>query len=232
MDDARIVEMVNEGKTLVDIILATKARRIEILRCCAQHRVLTRLRSNQTKPRVWPVSAKPRGRPKKVSDELLREMIAGGARPKEVAIEFGMSRQAVHNRMWRLGIKAVPRQRKKDAPRISKKYGMPMPEVRALMKIGATRAFIEQKNNARTRGIGWMLTFKEWWNIWQDSGHWEQRGRTKGCWVMGRPGDVGPYAVGNVVICTIKENVAEREKHSPAKFRLKNRESKETAEVV
>jgi hypothetical protein len=53
---------------------------------------------------------------------------------------------------------------------------------------------------ARKRGIDFNLTYTEWWNIWQASGHWEQRGRKAGQYCMSRIGDIGPYAIGNVFI--------------------------------
>lgn len=68
-------------------------------------------------------------------------------------------------------------------------------------------AYLAQKRNAAVRGIGWELTFWQWWTIWQESGHWEQRGRGSG-YVMCRKGDEGPYAVGNVFIATSIENVS------------------------
>lgn len=68
-----------------------------------------------------------------------------------------------------------------------------------------TRAFIEQRRNAGVRGIGWELTLHQWWSIWQQSGHWAQRGRGQG-YCMCRKGDVGPYAIGNVFIATSREN--------------------------
>jgi hypothetical protein len=71
--------------------------------------------------------------------------------------------------------------------------------------------------NARQRGIAFLLTFKEWWAIWEASGKWEQRGYHRGQYVMARNGDVGPYAVGNVRICTGAENSAEMNRNSRGK---------------
>lgn len=76
-----------------------------------------------------------------------------------------------------------------------------------------TGAFIRQRTNAAIRGIGWELTFWQWWTIWQQSGHWEQRGRGQG-YVMCRRGDSGPYAAGNVFIATAAENSSEGSKKS------------------
>lgn len=68
-------------------------------------------------------------------------------------------------------------------------------------------AFRQQRQAAKTRGIGWELSLWQWWSIWRTSGHWEQRGRGQG-YVMCRKGDSGPYAVGNVFIATARENIA------------------------
>lgn len=68
-----------------------------------------------------------------------------------------------------------------------------------------TGAYISQRNNARKRGIAWEISLWDWWQIWQQSGRWEQRGRGSG-FVMCRFNDVGPYKVGNVFIATGVEN--------------------------
>lgn len=68
--------------------------------------------------------------------------------------------------------------------------------------------FVSQKRNASKRGIGWDLTFKEWWDIWQESGKWDLRGRGQG-YCMARHGDTGPYSKGNVEIITIGQNFSD-----------------------
>src|ERR1035437_8016006 len=71
------------------------------------------------------------------------------------------------------------------------------------------RAFHYQRKKARKRGIRFLLTFAEWLKIWQDSGRLRERGRCRGEDVMSRPGDRGPYAVGNVKIVTVEANIIE-----------------------
>jgi hypothetical protein len=73
----------------------------------------------------------------------------------------------------------------------------------------ARNAFLVQRADARRRGIPFLLTFEEWWTIWHASGYWERRGKLAGQYVMARYGDVGPYALGNVRICTFGDNARE-----------------------
>lgn len=67
----------------------------------------------------------------------------------------------------------------------------------------------KHKNGANRRGIDFLFTFEEWFKIWMDSGHWHERGRKKGQYVMARFGDKGPYAIGNVKIILHEENASE-----------------------
>lgn len=71
--------------------------------------------------------------------------------------------------------------------------------------------YLAQKYNAKTkRKITWNLTFPQWWLIWQESGHWEQRGRGQDHYVMCRYGDSDGYAIGNVFIASSVENNSDR----------------------
>jgi hypothetical protein len=71
--------------------------------------------------------------------------------------------------------------------------------------------FHVQKGQAKQRGIPWELEYWEWLQIWQDSGHLEERGCRLGQWVMARNGDEGPYGVGNVKIVRVETNNYERD---------------------
>lgn len=104
------------------------------------------------------------------------------------------------------------------------RWGCSVAQHRALLKIGREMrrsgkgayqgpcaAFRNQKNNAASRGIAWELTLWQWWQIWQESGRWEQRGRGQG-YVMRRLRDEGPYAPGNVFIASAIENCSDTPK--------------------
>lgn len=47
--------------------------------------------------------------------------------------------------------------------------------------------FLEQRRRARSRGIEFLLTYKEWLQVWEDSGHLQDRGLHG--YVMARHGD-------------------------------------------
>lgn len=64
------------------------------------------------------------------------------------------------------------------------------------------------KLNARTRGIGFEITFDDWWMIWED--YWHLRGRGVGRYHMCRYGDIGSYTATNVYLATHTQNVADK----------------------
>lgn len=70
--------------------------------------------------------------------------------------------------------------------------------------------YATQKTQAKNRGIVFLLTFDEWLTIWRDSGRLSERGLGGTKYCMARHGDVGPYAIGNVRICTNRENRREQ----------------------
>ena len=73
----------------------------------------------------------------------------------------------------------------------------------------AKTQYNQQKGGAKQRGIGFEMSFEEWCKVWRESGVYDRRGNRRGQFVMCRPGDNGPYAVGNVEIRTALSNVRE-----------------------
>jgi hypothetical protein len=66
--------------------------------------------------------------------------------------------------------------------------------------------YIRQRANAKRRGIPWEFTFDTWWDVWEKSGKWEQRGKEANQYVMSRVHDDGPYSPGNVKVITMSAN--------------------------
>lgn len=86
----------------------------------------------------------------------------------------------------------------------------------------AKAAYRAHKCRAAKRGIEFLLTFEQWWELWEP--HWDRRGLGALDMCMCRTHDEGPYAVGNVRIATNKENhheraMMERIKRTPKKYR-------------
>lgn len=67
-------------------------------------------------------------------------------------------------------------------------------------------AYIRQRSNANRRGIPWDFTFETWWEVWEQSGKWEERGVGRSAYAMCRINDEGPYSPGNVEIKAQWEN--------------------------
>jgi hypothetical protein len=70
---------------------------------------------------------------------------------------------------------------------------------------GPLGAFSRQRCSAHERGIEWRLKLWEWWQIWDQSGKWPERGRGQG-YCMARIHDHGAYEVGNVYITSAIDN--------------------------
>jgi hypothetical protein len=90
------------------------------------------------------------------------------------------------------------------------------PSLIALAPAKMHKAFMrwrEQRYNADHRGIPFELTLADWLSIWIGSGHYHQRGRRSGQYVMSRPGDTGPYSVDNVTIVLAQANLDEGRRH-------------------
>lgn len=93
------------------------------------------------------------------------------------------------------------------ADRDLKKHGMTSEAIKQLSPLRRTdeahplALYRRWRQNIRTqhgvKAIG--LTFAEWWKIWQDSGHWGERGRGHGHW-MARRDTSKPWTPDNIHI--------------------------------
>lgn len=164
-------------------------------------------------------------------DEKIVAMAKAGLTLQQIGDTYGVSRERIRQILARLGVersqrgkavctsanratKEAQRRLRRDQRAFSS-LGCTYDEARRLndgLGIGKykkgtkTAAFIRQRINARTRGIDWRLTFPQWCLLWEKSGHWSQRGRGHGRYVMPRIGDSGAYALGNVHIQLADDN--------------------------
>ncbi len=150
-----------------------------------------------------------------------------GATLREIGDYYGITRERVRQIMtgelgitWKDGGVHHRMKARREAAKARKdqqyirKYGMTFAQYKKInpdssdyygSPIGKHR---RQLQNARNRDIEWNLTFAEWWEIWQQSGKWQERGRGRG-YVMSRYEDKGAYVVGNVRIIPGPENNSE-----------------------
>lgn len=81
--------------------------------------------------------------------------------------------------------------------------------------------YASHKASAKVRGIEFVLTFRQWFDIWQASGKWDQRGSRSQDYVMARKKDRGAYSVDNVRVITKRQNQIEGFDHGRSdRFRL------------
>lgn len=131
---------------------------------------------------------------------ITRERVRQILRQVKVACEEGGMRKRGRIRDYQAQLKRKAR--------YLKRYAVTPEEYARLRRIGAVKAFQEQRGNASRRGIEWRFKLGEWWAVWRESGAWHLRGRGYG-YVMARFGDTGPYAPDNVKIIHGVANIRE-----------------------
>lgn len=154
--------------------------------------------------------------------EAMAAMYRGGQTLQEIGVQYGVTREAVRQLLSRYTdvtacdggatarrAAAVARRYARRDLACLQRTGMSLVQWAAFKKAHpkAVAAYRNQMGNAATRGIGWELTIRQWWMIWQASGRWDQRGRHHDGYVMCRYGDEGPYHVNNVFIARAVENI-------------------------
>lgn len=181
-----------------------------------------------------------RGRPVEgpnIRSEEMRVLYQGGATLLEIGQKYGITRERVRQIISKnYGLRApdggssercrknrAEFQKRRDA-KYRKDFGCSFREYKKILKHAGrpTYAYVAQRRNARVRDIRWELNLWQWWKLWDQSGHWSNRGRGRG-YCMCRLNDVGPYSVDNVYIATGTENLEDY---------WVNRRASETLEVT
>lgn len=149
----------------------------------------------------------------------------------QISAELGVTRQAVHSRLKRMGVDlksggTKKRKRLDDEKRaanrenkavdrlvylgISAEEDRRITEVYGGYKTGKShprQRYNMQRRNSAYRGIEWKFSnFGEWWAIWRDE--FDKRGRGATNLVMARHDDHGPYSPDNVFLITSSENTS------------------------
>lgn len=153
---------------------------------------------------------------------VMGSMYKGGKTLEEIGKLFRLTRERVRQLIKKHcgltgadGGQSTTAQRKRVASKAKKdaasmlKNGCTHDQYMTLVRMQSqTRAHTRQRNSALQRGIEWNIKLWDWWQIWQKSGKWSDRGRGKGKYVMCRFGDIGAYEPSNVYIATCEHNVS------------------------
>ena len=159
-------------------------------------------------------------RPKREPDQRALDMIKArkrGESLEEIGQRYGITRERVRQivaefggpsgRLARVYSGTKTKERKAaHAAAVLARYGRTWAEHKQLVACGATAAYREQKNSCRLRGIPWELPFEDWWRLWQESGHWNERGRTRDAYCLTRIDYAQPFSVANALITTLAES--------------------------
>jgi hypothetical protein len=68
------------------------------------------------------------------------------------------------------------------------------------------------------RGMVWELTYEQWWRIWQESGHWTERGSKGSQYGLFRLNPEGPFSVENVAVQLYSKVARERIRRQMAAY--------------
>ena len=158
-------------------------------------------------------------------------LFRGGLTLQEIGDKYGVTREAIRYWVDAHGVrseegghklKISDRRRAMHLNRDERyieKYGFPFEKMKEFWGTGTVQKFFKCRGGAQRRGIGWELTFAQWWAAWQISGHWSERG--PGGYCMARKHDIGPYRIGNIYFCTTGQNTRDAHKwKSWAPFKL------------
>lgn len=156
----------------------------------------------------------------------IEQRYRGGETLQEIGDSYGVSRERIRQILSRMDVSAKEGGASKQARerrameaadrklKCLRRYGMTPSRFyevqRNVSPQGNTplQCYKQQEANAGRRGIPWRFNFASWWDVWERSGKWSERGRGTG-YVMSRPGDEGPYEPGNVRIVPGSENNSE-----------------------
>ena len=192
------------------------------------------LQQTQVKKRYYTVTGKKRGVEPAVKDEeSLIYQFKQGRTLASLGGDYGISRERIRQILKKHGLSGADGGSstlsiyKKHERTEKSKIKKAISEQKCFEKYGCDLAFKDkltdgyeywqapsmkyhtQKRNAIRRGIAWDLTLPQWWDIWQKSGHWHDRGFGGGKYVMARICDIGAYSIDNVKIITHNENSSE-----------------------
>lgn len=135
-------------------------------------------------------------------DEQIEQMYRSGMAMREIGKTFSLTRSRVQQILAERGVPSRP-----SIPSgLLSRYGCGRKTWEMLVRNGVTEAFWRKRQNVLRVGGEWRMTLMEFWSIWSNSGHWNDRGRGQENYCMTRIDPHGPWTADNVEIVTKKES--------------------------
>lgn len=144
-------------------------------------------------------------------DSSMAAQYRSGAVLKDIATPYGLTRERVRQIVRKAGLTAqdggicvrvqkstaIETALKDHSSRIRR--GCSFADYKKLRGAGVTYHFTVFRKNCDVHNIELQLNLWQWWQIWEASGHWDERGRGRG-YQMRRINKHGPYSLDNTVI--------------------------------
>lgn len=149
--------------------------------------------------------------------EIVKQFLESDLSAQQIAEKHGMSRVNVANILKKANVTYKDTNRFKQAAekresrllqvddRTKKRDGVSR-EVWKEIGTDARNQFRYNRNYAQYANIPWELTLGQWWDIWQKSGHWNDRGTGHG-YVLSRNDKLKGFSIGNVEVISASENL-------------------------
>jgi hypothetical protein len=153
--------------------------------------------------------------------QQMAAMYRQGITCEKIGQQYGITRERVRQLLKKVGLSRIDGGIHRSASaklarktgamelRVRQKWGIDLATWRTHRKDGSLQRFAHQRCSAGSRGIGFHLTFPEWYSIWESSGRLGLHGRGKSFYCMSRIRDDGAYEMGNVHIQSCVENSRE-----------------------
>ena len=144
-----------------------------------------------------------------ISNNEVMRLFESGMTNQSIAIKFGVSRQAVNQRLKRLGLSRVD-----GGVSLIKIKNKESLNLKFISKYGCGHdTYHEVRNSFCFNGVTPQAAyfqfcrgkesppiFYEWWRVWEESGVWHLRGRGKGFYCMARSKKDMPWAIENMMV--------------------------------
>lgn len=220
----RLKELAENGATQDQAAAAVGASRPYLVSFAARHRIrFNRQRRQVTQALLRPHAISAR-------NQRMAELYKQGSTLQEIGQLYGITRERVRQILLAdhglrgndggasltAALERAARLNKMEA-RYQRKYGCSRADYRAIRKAGGTRPFTELKRNAANAGYKVELKLFQWWTLWQESGHWNDRGRGYGYWLF-RPDRHAPLSLSNHRIAPGNEAMSWMQLSDPYRF--------------